>query len=87
MNITAKEAYKIACKEAEGFQITGCSELSDRYIFGWCHLDGTAIMLPPICVFKDTGDVDLHDEGGVAFLSGTCREQGKNIPLEELKTA
>ncbi len=85
MNISAKEAYELVKKEAEGFLITGCLELSDRYLFGWCQTDGTAIMLPPICVFKKTGEVTLHDEGGVAFLNGTSRETGKEISIEELE--
>ena len=87
MNITAKEAYKRAKEEAQGLLITGCRELSDRFLFGWCRADGTAVMLPPICVFKSTGNVGLHDEGGGAFLSNTCREQGVEIPLTELETA
>ena len=86
VSVTAKQAYQIAQKEADGFKITGCCELSDRYLFGWCQSDGTAIMLPPICVLKENGEVDLHDESGGTFLSGSCREQGKDISLEELET-
>ena len=87
MNVTAGTAYQLAKNELTGFRITGCYELSDRFLFGWCHIDGTAVMLPPVCVLKDTGEVCLHDEMGVVFLNNSCREQGKEIPLNQLETA
>lgn len=87
MSITAKQAYQAVKKETVGFRILGCRELSDRFVFGWCNLDGTAISLPPICVFKDDGNVSFHDEMPIAFLDKTCREQGKKLSIEELETA
>ena len=85
MSITAKQAYKIAVNEMEGLQIISCFELSDRFIFGWGLADGSITTLPPVCVFKGDGKAAFHDECAVAFLNDTCREQGVEIPLEQLQ--
>ena len=85
MSITIKQAYEIALDALEGFKINGCVELSDCWLFGWCHEDGTAILLPPIRISKETGEASLHDECGVSFLNNTCREKGTVIPLEDIE--
>lgn len=85
MSITVKQAYEIVLDIFEDFSIYACRELNDYWLFAWEHKDGTPILLPPIRVSKENGEVDLHDECASAFLNHTCREEGKIISLEEIQ--
>lgn len=85
MNITVKEAYLKTCKElGKSFEIYSCRELSDRWLFGWCMKDGSAVQLPPISVTKENGIITVYDESGADFLNGDCREMGTYIPIENI---
>ena len=84
--MTAKEAYQLASNAlGEKFDIVGCSELSDRWLFSFIWNDGTIPTVPPLAVFRENGDIAFHDESAVKFLNGTCREEGIEIPLDEIK--
>ena len=88
MAITSKQAYEIASKElGNDFRIYCCTELSDCWIFAFQLADGTGICdVPPVQVKKD-GTCDLWDKRFSDAIEGSdwLRENGKNIPISELK--
>ncbi len=88
MSITAKQAYKIASEElGDYFRICCCTELSDCWIFAYQRFDGACISrILPVQVKKD-GTCDFWDKKFFDGIEGSdwLRENGKNIPINELK--